>query len=474
MIHKRLFFFLLITGIVFSVCAQQRLPEFTIIRNANIIPMTTDTILWHQSIVIREGRILQIIPNELTPEIKGALTIDGSGKFIIPGLMDMHTHFFYEQGDHRNTCEAELKMMLAKGITTARIQCGDSVYLHAKTMVNLGKWKGPQLFVSSPQVVGNWPWKGKVFAAICTTPDEAVKAVTQFKMQGYDEIKITFMVKAAVYDAIIQTASRLNIKVTGHVGPLAGLDKALLAKQQIEHMDEFIEVLLPDTSFNHGMSVSDMGIWRKPNWETVKYLDESKIPALVDKIKEAGIFVTPTNYFFVSCFGEGMSEKRIKAKPDYNFIPSSIKSERWQIRDLYLQRGFSESDRQKYVYLREKMVEELWKAGVPLMAGSDSPEWFLVQGFALHDELIEFVKAGLSPFAALQTATINPATYLQIVDEKGSVQIGKQADFILLNKNPLENIKHTKDIWAVFCNEEYYEDAQINRILKDVAKELSR
>src|SRR6185369_2014841 len=159
-------------------------------------------------------------------------------------------------------------------------------------------WAGPVLTVASPQFVGNYPWPGKVFAEVCKTPQEADAAVRKCKKQGYDEIKITFMVKADVYDAIIQTAKEVGIKVTGHVGPLVKLPRALAARQQIEHMDEFIEMLLPDTSYNHGMSVSDMGVWRKASWATVDYLDEKRIPMLVNMVKSAGIYVTPTNYFF--------------------------------------------------------------------------------------------------------------------------------------------------------------------------------
>src|SRR5690606_24439951 len=167
------------------------------------------------------------------------------------------------QGKNINTCEAELKLMLANGLTTVRIECGDSVYLEARKNVRDKKIDGPNLFVSSPQFVGNWPWPGKVFAKICKTPEDAVNAVRQCKKEGYDEIKITFMVKRNVYDAIIKTAKEENIKVTGHVGPLVKLPAALKAGQQIEHMDEFIDMLLPDTSYNHGESVSDMNIWRK-------------------------------------------------------------------------------------------------------------------------------------------------------------------------------------------------------------------
>lgn len=463
---------LIIVSLLFSSFHRATTDVF-VIRNINVIPMNKDTVLKEHSLLIKKGRIIQISPNNITPPANAAL-IDGSGKYMIPGLMDMHAHFFYEQGEHVNTCEAELKMMLANGLTTARIQCGDSVYLHARKMVTQQNWIGPTLFVSSPQIVGNWPWKGKVFAAICTTPKEAELTVKQFKKAGYDEIKITFMVKADVYDAIIKTAKKLGIKVTGHVGPLVGLQKALDAKQQIEHLDEFIEVLLPDTSFNHGMSVSDMGIWKKNNWETVEHLDELRIPLLVNKVKQSGISVTATNHFFISCFGEGVIEEVIKKGTSYQYIPPVIKEERWHVRDLYLKRGFPETSRKKYIQLRNNMVYELWKAGVPLMAGSDSPEWFLVQGFALHDELAQFVKSGLTPFAALQTATINPATYLGIINYTGTIEAGKQADLVILNQNPLTDITHTKNIYAVVKEGKYFSFERVKQLLDEAKKELNK
>ncbi len=464
-------FFLLTVMLVGAVSDKQ---ESIMIRNVNIIPMNKDTVLFRQDIVIHDGIIKQIKPTGMIKRTKGMREIDGSGRFLIPGLMDMHAHFFYEQGNNKNTSEAELKLMLANGLTTARIQCGDSVYLYARKMVAKNLWIGPQLYVSSPQIVGNWPWKGKVFAGVCTTPEEAVKVVRLYKQEGYDEIKITFMVKPDVYDAIIATAKELGIKVTGHVGPLVGLQKALAAGQQIEHMDEFIEKLLPDTSINHGMSVSDMGIWKKPNWETVDNLDETKLDLLADRVKKSGIYVTATNYFFVSCFGDGMTEEAIREKPDYAFIPSEIKKERWDIRERYLKRGFSEERRKKYVYLRNKMAWVLWKKGVKLMAGSDSPEWFLVQGFALHDELEQFVKAGLTPFAALQTATVHPAEYLGIIKNCGTIEEGKQANMVLLGANPLENIKHSRKIDAVIRNGEFLSRSKLDLLLTEAREILAQ
>lgn len=436
-----------------------------------VIPMTKPTRLEHQTLVIENGKITALGKNEEVRIPEGARLIQGKGKFLLPGLFDMHAHFFYEQVDHVNTCEAELKLMLANGLTTARIQCGDSVYLRARKQVSEKKWIGPRLFVSSPQFVGAWPWPAPVFAMVCQTPEQAVAAVKKCKAQGYDEIKITFMVKRDVYDAIIQTAKEENIKVTGHVGPLVKLPAALAAHQQIEHMDEFIDQLLPDTSYNHGQSVSDMNIWRSKAWETVPYLDEKKIPDLVQRVKKSGIFVTPTNYFFFSSFADSLSKKQIESQPDFPYIPRNILADRWRVRDLYWKKAPSAKSRARYIYLRKQITLQLSNAGVKLMAGSDSPEWFLVQGFSIHNELETFVSAGLSPYAALETATRNPAEYLGLSAQKGSIEVGKDADLLVLEKDPLQNISHTRQLWAVIQNGVFYDQPSLSK-LKDEAKQI--
>jgi hypothetical protein len=452
-------FFILFSAQIFS-------QKIHVITNVNIIPMTKETVLKNKTVIIENGKISRIGDAAKLKAPVNATVIDANGQYLLPGFFDMHAHFFYEQGENVNTCEKELKMMLANGVTTARILCGDPVYLDAREQVSSGKWAGPELFVASPQFVGRWPWPGKVFAAVCATPGEATAAVKKFKAEGYDEIKITFMVKRDVYDAIIKTAAAEGIKVSGHVGPLVKLPAALAAHQQIEHMDEFIEQLLPDTTYNYGMSVSDMGIWRKPNWETVDHLDEKRIPALVQQVKNAGIYVTPTNYFFLSSFGKSMAEEVIKNKPDYAYIPANILEERWDIRKRYWDNAPTDDRLKKYVHLRRQMTKELWKGGVKLMTGSDSPEWFLVQGFAVHNELETFVEAGLTPYAALETATRNPAAYLGVLNRKGTVEEGKEASLILLDKNPLEDIRNTRSIKAIFSGNNYYDRTSLNQLLE--------
>jgi hypothetical protein len=445
------------------------------IKNVSVITMTKEEVLLDQTVLVENGIIKSISPSAQAKVSKGIKIIDGEGKFLIPGLFDMHTHFFYEQGKHINTNETELRLMLANGITTARIMAGHPSYLEAKVNVKNGKWIGPELSVVSPQLVGKWPFPTEFKNyEIVNSEAKANKVVTTFKQQGYDAIKITFMMTKPIYEVVVAAAARENIKVVGHVGPLVMLPAALEAKQQIEHMDMFIETLLPDTSYNHGQSVSDYNIYSKDAWETVPHLMESKIPALVKSIKDAGIYVTPTNYFFISNAGLPLTDEEINNKPDYNYIPSNLKQQKWKYRDSYLKKMAPLASREKYVHLRKQMVNELWKAGVPLMAGSDAPEFFSIAGFALHDELTAMVDAGLTPYATLQTATVNPATFLEMNNRTGTIAVGKEADLVLLDKNPLEDINNTRSIAGVSSGYSWLNRDDIQKILEEIKNILSK
>ena len=435
------------------------------IRNVNLIPMDGDYVRSRQTVLIEKGQILKIGEADRVGIPKRAYVIDGSGKYLIPGLMDMHVHFFTEQGISSKLLPQEAKIMLANGVTTARVMNGDSVYL--KLRHYLRQTSGTELVVAGPQLVGKWPFKGPFWGKIVDTPEKARLAVEQAQQKGYDAVKVTFFVQADVYDTIVTTAQRLNMPVTGHVGPDIGLARALAAGQQIEHLDEFLEQLLPDsTQIQTG--ISGTGIWnKKAAWPTVAMLDESKIPALVHQIKESGIAVTPTHHFLHSSFATGQKETDILASPDFAYIPASLHADRFQARAYFWDNPPPDSLRKRYVELRQHLTRALYTAGIPLLCGSDSPEWFLVSGFAIHYELAAMVEAGLTPFAALETATVNPAKYLGIDSEKGTISEGKSADLILLNANPLTDITNTREISGVFCRGKYYDRKLLDRLLEE-------
>lgn len=445
------------------------------IRNVNVIPMNREAVLRNQTVLVENGLIKQVGASNRLSIGREYTVIEGQGKYLLPGLTDMHVHFFQEQGQLVNTNKEELRLMLANGLTTVRIMAGHPSYLAARDSVKMGRWLGPDLYVASPQLVGRWVWSPKFKNyAVADTPEKAAEAVRAFKKEGYDAIKLTFMLKPEMYDEITRTAREIGMPVVGHVGPAVKLPRALAAREQIEHMDEFIDLLLPDTTYNHGMSVSDMNIWRPEAWATVPFLDESKIPALAQKVKEAGIYVSPTNFFFITSFGNVLTSEQIKQRPDYGFMPSYIQAERWTVRKHYEKMLPSEDKRKRYVDLRNKMVNALWRAGVPLMAGSDTPEWFLVAGFTLHDELAAFVDAGLTPFAALQTATVNPATYLGVEARQGTIEAGKTADLVLLDKNPLDDIRHTRSISGVLKAGTWHDKKALGQLLDGARAVISQ
>jgi len=436
------------------------------VSDVNIIPMDKDTLILHQTILIRSGKIVAIGTNLKIP--RNTTVINGRGKYLMPGLSDMHAHFFYEQGVSKKYIPEELKIMLANGITTARIMNGCKLYQDARELVRSGMIPGPELFIVSPQFVGEWPWKNDTISPkqIVRTEQEAIAAVKRYKKEGYDEIKITFFIKRPTYDGIIRAAAAENIKVTGHIGHDVKLPVALAARQQIEHLDEFVEMLLPDTS-TVKYSVSGPSIWSKKAWQTVDYLDGNKIPGLVKMVKDAGVYITPTNYFFKVNFGLGQTDEDIHKSADYPYIPSQLLPEREASRNTYWNKiRIDEGKRIKWYNLRKEIIKQLNDAGVPLMSGSDAPEWYLVQGFTIHNEISNMTECGLSNFDALKTSTVNPCRYLGIINRKGTVSTGKDADLLLLEKNPLEDISNIRSIFGIFKSGRYYDRQELDKLLQ--------
>ncbi len=450
------------------ICSNLK-AQNVLVTNVNVISMKDSMIAQKKSVLVRDGKIVSI-NDVINPDSKDkTLVIDGAGAYMIPGLFDMHMHFYHDMGLDKKFLSEEVKLSLANGITTVRIMNGMPEYLELKKNIATGTIAGPEMFVASPQFVGKWPFREPLEGKMVTNAKEAEEGVRECKAKGYDAIKLTEFVGVEAYDATIKTANELNIKVTGHVGPYVQLDKALAAHQQIEHFDEFIETLLPDTSVNHGRSVSDYGIWdRKKAWPTVEFVDESKMNELAQKVKRANIYVTATNYFFTKYFGIGATKEEIEHFPCYDYVPAFMKKRGDESFKYYWDNPPSEELRKKYVRIRYEFATSLYNAGVKLMTGSDGPEWYLAPGFTVHDEIETYVKAGLSNFAALQTATINPATYLGIDKRKGTIEAGKEADFILLEKNPLEDIKNTRTIKAVYTSKKFYNRTQLDKLLNDV------
>jgi imidazolonepropionase-like amidohydrolase len=417
------------------------------IRNVTVITMTSDAPVRAATVLVRDGRITAVGP--AVPVPAGTRIIDGSNKFLIPGLTDMHTHLLSDGGEvHDSAGPAEIGVMLANGITSARLMIGTPEQLALRREVMDGRVVGPQLWVASPQLTG----RASENALVVTTADEARAAVRASADAGYDAIKLTLFITKPVYDAAIEEAKRLGILVVGHVEPVVGLATALTARQQLEHLDSFIEEALSDAAPSR-TSVTQAGVFGNNTWITLDFVSDRKLDSLAGATARAGVFVGPTQNVFNTAFGIGETRAQLEDRPDWKHWPPRMRQGYLNAHNRYWDPTRApektEARRRRYVEVRNRLVKAIQDSGGKLIAGSDTPEWFHMYGWGLHRELQALVKAGLTPLQALRTATVNPAEFLGASREWGSIETGKRADLILLSANPLDDINNTMKIDAV-------------------------
>ncbi|HJQ67666.1 MAG TPA: amidohydrolase family protein [Blastocatellia bacterium] len=440
--------------------------------NVNVIPMDRERVLKNQTVVVRDGRISAVGDAARVKAPAGAVRIDGRGKYLMPGLIDMHTHLFSDDEFPDQLAGDELMVMLANGVTTIRLMIGTPEHLMMREKIAKGEMVGPTLFVASPQITGRK--YGAIFnGREVKTEDEARQAVKDFKAAGYDFIKITNFITRPVYDAVDRTAKEVGIRVIGHVDTSVGVERALEARQQIEHLDAYLEAVLKDDS-PIKTSVSDVGLFRKENWESLDYIDEQKVKRIARATAKAGVYSTPTLTFFKVTFGAQASDEEVRNRPDYRFVPTKLR-ERWEkaVKRIWASPP-TEARRREYVRVRNLLVKEIHASGGKIMAGSDSPDAFLLYGWSLHRELRNLVEAGLSPYAALEAATRNPAEFLGGLDTFGTVAAGKRADLLLLEANPLDDIANTEKRAGVMVRGRWMPESELRKRLDEIAPRFER
>jgi imidazolonepropionase-like amidohydrolase len=434
--------------------------------NVNVIPMDRERVLRGQTVIVREGVITNIGDAERIGIPQGAQRIDGTGKFLIPGLSDMHVHLFTDDDEFPEAlAEDELKIMVAHGVTTIRLMTGTPEQLVLRARSARREILAPTIYAASPQFIG----KKSSNAYVVTTETEAREAVRKAKHDGYDYLKVTTNLKPEVYEAIVDEASKQKMLVVGHADSRSiGLMRALKARQQIEHLDSYLEALLPENSPVKG-SVSDIYLYYPKNWESLDYIDESKISELARLTVQANPFFTPTLHLFKFTFGKGRTEDSFKAQPDLRFYPQKTIDLWMGVSKRYLSTAAPIEKREKYIRLRNQLVKAIYDAGGRVLAGSDTPEWLMLYGYTLHLELIDLRDAGLSNYAALEAATRNPALFFGTIEKTGTIEKGKRADLILLDGNPLEDIANTQKRAGVMLKGQYYSQAEMNQWLDQIA-----
>ncbi|MBX7055241.1 MAG: amidohydrolase family protein [Pyrinomonadaceae bacterium] len=466
MVWKSIILLVLLIGVVTAAIGQT-----TAFVGVNVIPMDRERVITNQTVVVRNGTIAQIGDAARVKVPADALTVDARGKYLIPGLVDMHTHLLSDSDEYPDSIAPdELRVMVANGVTTVRFMIGTPELLKLRKRSATGEIAAPTIYVASPHLTGRE--QGNNF--VVNTPEEAREAVRRSKAAGYDFIKITTFLKSLLYETAVDEAKKLNIRVVGHADSrFVGVERAWKAGQQIEHLDGYMELLLKADSPVKG-SVSDLYIYNPDNWKSFDYMDETKIAEIARKTVASNPYVDPTQHFMKNTFGRLRTEEEIRVQPDFRFYPPKVQQQ-WL--DFYKKNKFintvSLERRARWVALREKLIKAIYEAGGKIMTGSDTPEFLWLYGFGIHHELKALKDSGISNYAVLAAGTRNAHEFFGTIDKAGTIEKGKRADLVLLNANPIDDISATKDRAGVMLKGRWYTQNELDAWLDEIAPKIA-
>lgn len=447
-------------------------PGAIAITNVNVIPMTSDTVLRDVTVVIRDGRIASIRRGR-TAIPPGAVGVDGRSKYLMPGLADAHTHLFSDDELPDSLAPYELGVMLANGVTTARLMIGTPEHFALRDAIRAGRILGPQLYLASPHLTEKQPMNSR----IVKTPTEARAAVSEYAAAGYDFIKITDPLSPPVYEAIVDEARVGGIPIDGHVDPQNGVMRALEARQHMQHLDGFFEAALADSAQSRA-SLTQGGVFKLGNWRSVDDIDDARLARLAGAVARSSSYVTPTLTVFNTAFGLGFTDADLHSRPDWKLMPAKFKNGYLKARDWYWNPANDSvrtpERRRRYVAFRNRAVKLIADSGgaARILAGSDSPDWFMGYGWTMHREMESLVRAGLTPYQALAAATRNPAVLFGGAGEWGTIETGRRADLVLLDANPLEDIRNTARISAVVIGGRWLRRAELDQMIAAASERI--
>ena len=403
--------------------------DTTVIVNVNVVPMSSEIVLPQQTVIVVDGKIARIGDVDAVPVPKGSTVVDGTDRFLMPGLAEMHAHVTSTipyQIDRLST------LFVANGITTIRGMLGQTSHLKLRDQLASGEVFGPRLITSGPSLNGR-----SVSGAA-----DAARQVREQKAAGYDFIKVHPGLSSDEFVALASTANEIGMPYAGHVPAAAGVRLALQGKMAtIDHLDGYFAALLPANSGGSGGYGGFFDVL------LAKELDAGKIPAMVAATLAAGTWNVPTEVLIEQLIDE-TPVAELKRRPETQYVSAAtvrnwVAAKEAQLKD----RGFNAEIAALAIKLRRQLIFELHQAGAGLLLGSDAPQVFNVPGFSTHRELEALVKAGLTPYEALRTGTAAVAEFL--ASNGGIVAEGKDADLILLDANPLDDIRNSGRIHGV-------------------------
>lgn len=422
------------------------------IADVTVVPMDREGHLPNQNVIVRDGAIVAMGPAATTPVPAGATRIEGRGRYLMPGLAEMHAHV-PPQPDQAQWTEDVLFLYAANGITFARSMLGAPHHIALRARAEAGGIVSPRIYTSGPSLNGN----------SVATPEDGRRMVAEQRAAGYDFLKIHPGLDRPRYDAIVEAARAHAIPMGGHVPAEVGLMRALEVRQAtIDHFDEFVPVLVPE-----GAASGPGGFFGVNHADAV---DEARIPALVERVRASGVWNVPTESLMHHLLLASPTTDALLAWPEMAYVPPQMRAQWAQARNgLQAHPTYNAATAQHFVEMRGRLIKALHDAGAGLLLGSDAPQIFQVPGFSIHHELRFLVAAGLTPYQALATGTRNVARFLGEEEQFGTVATGRRADLILLEADPLADVANVRRRAGVMLNGRWLSEADIQSGLAAIA-----
>lgn len=415
-----------------------------LITNVNVVDVNTGKILKNKTVAIDNHRISAIYNKEIAGS-DSTVVIDGKGKYLIPGLWDMHAHYQWSHADLD-------PLLIANGITGVREMWGNMpAFVEIPKNTQQEGLVSPDIYTSGDLIDGNPP-SFPMGCLVVTTPEEAVDAVKKQIDKNVDFIKIYSSLSNDCFMAIAKESKKRNITFAGHIPVRVSIYQAIEAGMaSSEHLYGFLNACSSVDTSNEAL---------------VNTFSEMRFDTLCAVLAKSSMWICPT--LTVNRAMSSLNDSIFMNDNRKSYLPGYV-LEIWNMKMNPYTKGqidvFANSQKVRYLF-ELSLIGKMNEKGVKFIAGTDFPNPYVFPGFSLHDELSLMVKGGMPPLDVLRSATINPAIFMNKKADFGSVEAGKIASLVLLNKNPLENIENTKSIETVIVQGKVYNRKALDLMLE--------
>lgn len=466
---KEIFLSIVLFFYSFILSAQQQLADL-VITDVTVVHVTDGRVIPHQAIIIKKDRIIATGPVSLAQKFKAKQVIQAKGKYIMPGLWDMHVHFGGDTLVDEN--KQLLPLYLSMGVTTVRDASGD-ISQHVfqwKEQISQGKLEGPRIFTSGPKLEGKQSiWPGDLEIA---TKEELTLALDSLQRAKVDFVKITDnTLQPSLFLESIKAARKRGWKVSGHSPVTFTLEELSLAGlSSIEHLGYILRAASTEEAAIAKMRADNKLTGQEASELLLQTIDTGVALINYRKLAANGTAVAPT---MIGGYIITYLDKDDHGSDDYlRYLGPELKrTYQWRVDRAMKDDATAVAFRHRQFEATAALLPVLQKAGVTILAGTDAGylNSFTYPGLGLHQELSLLVKYGLAPQQALIASVVNGPAFFGLQKDYGDISINKIADLLLLDENPLQQIDATRSIFAVVRNGHYMSRSRLDGMLKEIA-----